>query len=218
MNRSQTRRVASGVAIIATLALGFAACGGDDDDTDSTTTPTESEATTPGTTDVTETTDDTDVTDVTDDTDESAPTGTGDSDTYEADAYIEAVVEEIGLDDTETATCVAEAVVDAIGVERIEASGVAPEDFASAPSLGEVDLAIEEANASSMQDDLEACGDLVEMFVGGDELSDLQQECADEHLTTPLVAELFVAQFIGIAPSDEATAATEALQECAAEE
>ena len=196
------------LAVPAALLLALAACGGDDDDDD----------TTGG--DDTEVTADTTADTTAGDTTEPAATtgGTGASgETFEADEYVDALVEDIGGDE-ENATCVAEALVDAIGTERLEASGVTPEEFVAISSLDEVGLQLDESAAPALQAELEACPSLVDLFGEAADASDEQVECVRDNLSQAQIAELFAVQFTGGTPSQELIDAQAAVQACIGEE
>ena len=201
------------LVVPAVLLLALAACGDDDDsadDTDVTAAVTEPAGTEPVDTETTDTaTTDTESSDT-------ASDGTASGETYEADEYVDALVDEIG-GDAESATCVGEAFVNAVGVERLEASGVTPEDFATSGSPAELGLEIDQANAASMQCDLEACPSLIDLFAEAADAPDDDVDCFRESITDSLVAELLVVQFVGGQPSQELLDAQTAMQACIAE-
>ena len=196
------------LAVPAVLLLALAACGDDDDsaddDTDVTAAATDPASEATGTAPVDTATTGTE------------SSGTASGETYEADEYVDALVDEIGGDE-DSARCVGEAVVDAVGVESLEASGVTPEDFASAGSPANFGLEIDQANAASMQSALEACPGLIDLFADAADAPEDEADCFRESITDAMFAELLVVQFIGEQPSQELIDAQTAVQACVAE-
>lgn len=196
------------LAAPAALLLLIAACGDDDDDDTADTAAadvTEPAGTEPAGTEPTGT-----------EPADTASSGTASGETYEADEYVDAMVEEIGGDE-ESASCVAQAMVDAVGTDRLEASGATPEEFASTGSLEDLDLAIDPSAAPTLQSDLEACPSLIDLFAEAADASDVQVDCLRENVSEAQVAELLVIQFVGGTPSQELLDAQAATQACAEE-
>jgi hypothetical protein len=196
------------LAVPAALLLALAACGDDDDD------PTGGDDTEEtidaGATDAT--TDDASDDTASDDT--ASDDGDDDSgETYEADDYVDALVDDIGGDD-EGAECVARALVDAIGTDRLEASGITPEDFVATGDLNEIDLGLDASAAPALQADLEACPSLVDLFGEAADASDEEIACVGDNMSQAQIAELFAVQFTGGTPSQELIDAQAATQAC----
>jgi hypothetical protein len=202
------------LAVPAALLLALAACGDDDDD-DDTTGGDDTEATI----ETVVTTDDGDETDATteDASDDTSDDDAESGETYDADEYVDALVDDIGGDE-EGAECVAQSLVDAIGTDRLEASGVTPEDFVASGSLDEIGLGLEESDAPSLQADLEACPSLVDLFGEAADASDEEIACVGDNMSQAQIAELFAVQFTGGTPSQELIDAQAATQACMGDE
>ena len=112
------------------------------------------------------------------------------------------------------AECLAGAVIDTIGMDRLEDSGMSPQEFAD----GNGQLGEEPALAPEDQEDLSAaladCGDLVDVFVVDDDVSEDQTACIEEAVDDEIAAELMAAELTGAEPSDDARAGADAVRSC----
>jgi hypothetical protein len=183
--------------------LGLAACGGDDDDTSSTTEV-----------DVTVGTDDTDVTitedtavDDTSDTDGSAPT-TGSGEVGSQDDYVAAAKEEIAseFDDQDLADCMGEAMVSDDVYAAIEEAGMTVEAFSADGPAG---LGLDEAAADEVASDFAECGDLLPEIVAEEQL-----DCAEENISNEQVAELLAYTLLELELSADVQDASDAVDVC----
>ena len=103
-------------------------------------------------------------------------------------------------------------------MDRIEASGLSPEEFAAAPSLAEIDLAVEADDAADVQEAMTECGELVEAYLdeprhhrGGGRL---RPRRADQRRCWPSGSSTRISELPGSAELD---AAVEAVDACDAD-
>lgn len=196
----RTRLFAASVATLA--ALTFSACGGDDDTTSSdATVSTAAGETTP--------TDDTMLPNVDDTSGVSTTPSSGGGEVAAQEEYIEAAKGEVDFEDGEINDCFAEAIVNDDVYAAIEENGLTLEDF---ESDGPVSLGVDEAVAADVASAAAACGDLLPQVL----TDETEIECAQENLSNEQLAEYLVFSLLGAEPSDEVTAANEAVEVCLA--
>ena len=123
----------------------------------------------------------------------------------------------IGFADAEMSECLAQALVDGIGMDRIEASGLSPEEFTAAPSLADIDLAVEADDAADVQEAMTDCGELVDAYLDSLDITEEEADCARAELTNELLAEWLVTRISELPGSDELDAAVEAVDACDAD-
>ena len=129
------------------------------------------------------------------------------------DAFVAAAAEQMAIGDPALSTCLTGAVVDAIGMEQVAAAGVTPAEFARASSLEEMGVPTTLDDPGALQDELAACGDLVEVFADDDRLGG-ETDCVRDGLTNDLAAETIVVDLTAGTPSDELAAARKAISSC----
>ena len=219
MDRSPRSRFAPVAAsFVAVLALGLAACGGDDDDADGTavTDVTSSEGST-DTADTADTAGDDTVTSDTTETDADSSTpagGTASGEVGTEEEYVEATSAAIPWDDEEMSDCAAVALIDAIGYDQITDAGITVEQF-STQGPGASGLTIDEDSLTDVSSEVAACGDVLAQLTTG--MDDDQRICVEDNLDNEQLAELLVAPLFQLDPSDEVVAGSEAVDACIGE-
>jgi hypothetical protein len=217
MIRSPRSRVAPVAAsFVAVLALGLAACGGDDDDAAGTAV---TGATSAGTADTAGSDTAATVTAGTDvessDVGSSTP-GTGSVAAGEVgteEEYVAAASEAIAWEDTDISDCVATALVDAITYDQIEEAGVTVEQFSEGnPST--LGLTVDESDADAVSSDVADCGDLIGQIAAANGMSDDEQSCITDNIDNGQMAELLVTQFFTFTASDDLNSASDDVDAC----
>jgi hypothetical protein len=186
------------VALAATTL--FAACGDDDDSTAST-----SASTTASTSGASASTSGSETTGSTAST---ATSGSGGEVGSKQD-YVDAAESAIQFEDEEIRGCVAEALVSDDVYAAIQKVGLSLDDFKSGDSMDQ--LKVTEDQATSIADDIAACGDLLPQILSDDED---QLNCAKESLSNEQVGQLLSYSLFRIDLPEDLKTANTAIQAC----
>jgi hypothetical protein len=196
MDRSPRRRLTL-VAVAVTVAAVLAACGDDDDKTagSAASTTVSTTATTGGA---------------------STPTSGSESTTASSGGevgskqdYIDAAESAIGFEDEDIRGCVAEAVVSDKVYASIQGAGLSVDDFKTGNDLST--LKVTEDEATSIADDMAACGELLPQLISGDEA---QLNCAKQNLSNVQTAQLLSFQLFGINLPEDLKTADAGVRQC----
>jgi len=205
--------------MLAAAGLLLAACGGDDDDdaadppaagsavTDPSASVDGSAAGEPTTT-ITGSVPPTSAADT-------APAGTPGASAGTEEDFVATGAAALNLGDPEVDRCIIQATIDAIGFENIQATGLTPDELFSQDLAGQ-QLEIPEDRQQVLQEQVAGCGDLIQLLEDSDAPEE-EKACGREHLTTDVLAQLFVVSLTRGEPSPELRAATDAMTACVTE-
>jgi hypothetical protein len=193
------RRLTFAALALAAATL-LAACGDDDDSTASTTASTSGAATSTSGSETSGSTAGSDTT--------TASSGSGEEVGSQQD-YVDAAESAIQFEDEDIRGCVAEALVSNDVYAAIQKVGLSVDAFKSGDSMDK--LEITEGQATSIADDISACGELLPQILSDDED---QLNCAKESLSNAQVGKLLSFALFQIELPDDLKAANEAVQAC----